>query len=112
MTLSAFNGVLSDLEELGLEENEGGWDDEISDRLIALEAYYGNQNLRNVNRELIDYSGLPTQAAYVFMYAIGRAEFTYSLLKRFREKVGHPLFPQGAIRVTSLGGGLAVSLRA
>jgi hypothetical protein len=66
------------------------------------EAY---DNLTVPGRSEIDYSDLATQAAYVFVYAIGRAEFTYQLLKRHRAAVGKPLFPNSVARITSLGGG-------
>lgn len=58
----------------------------------------------------MDYGGLATQAAYIFMYAIGRADFTYQLLTRFRKLSGKPLFNKASLNVTSVGGGPASEL--
>jgi hypothetical protein len=107
---AVFEEVLSELDSTGHEVFGEGWHPELQAALEGLSQYYGNQNLRNPNRDLVDYSGLPTQAAYVFMYAIGRAEFTYQLLKRFRQKHGKPLFAKNALNVTSIGGGPASEL--
>lgn len=110
MIFEVFEDVLAELERRGLAEFGGQWHASVQDKLDALAGYYGNQNLRNPDRELVDYSGLATQAAYIYMYAIGRAEFTYQLLKRFRKATGEPLFPEGSINVTSIGGGPASEL--
>ena len=110
MIFEVFEDVLAELESSGADQFGTVWTDQLLQALAGLERYYGNQNLRNPNRDLIDYSGLPTQAVYIFMYAIGRAEFTYQLLKKFREKHGSPLFGKESLNVTSIGGGPASEL--
>lgn len=103
MTFGVFRTLLESMDQEGWEEYKDDWDDRVSERLVALEEAY--QELRVPDRELIDYSDLSTQAAYVFMYAIGRAEFTFQLLQRVRHELGEPLFDGGLLQVTSIGGG-------
>lgn len=110
MIFEVFEDVLAELDSQGRAAFGRAWQQQVGDRLNALAAYYGNQNLRKPDRALIDYSGLPTQAAYVFMYAIGRAEFTYQILRRFRQALGAPLFAPGTLNITSIGGGPASEL--
>lgn len=105
MIFPTFEMVLSELEEIGIDEHEDEWEKRVESRLNALDAYYGNKNLLKRDRPLIDYGDIDTQAAYIFMYAVGRADFAYQLLKKFRKKVGKPIFPSGSIKVTSIGGG-------
>jgi hypothetical protein len=98
-----FEDLLQTLDEQGRDEMDDDWEDAVARRLEDLrEAYDG---LTVGGRSAIDYSHLATQAAYVFVYAIGRAEFTYQLLKRHRAAWGKPLFPNSEARITSLGGG-------
>jgi hypothetical protein len=98
-----FDRLLESLDEQGQEEANGEWEGKVLDRLEALRAAY--DNLTEQGHPVIDYSDPATQAAYVFAYAIGRAEFTYQLLKRHREALGAPIFPNAEARITSLGGG-------
>jgi hypothetical protein len=110
MIFDVFERVLSELDSSGEDTFGDRWQPEVAAALECLSEYYGNQNLRNPDRELVDYSGLPTQAAYTFMYAIGRADFTYQLLSRFRQALGKPLFNKSSLNVTSVGGGPASEL--
>jgi hypothetical protein len=110
MIFEVFEDVLAELDSQGRVAFGEDWEQHVGDRLHALAAYYGNQNLRRPDRALIDYSGLATQAAYLFMYAIGRAEFTYQILRRFRQALGAPLFPPSTLNITSIGGGPASEL--
>lgn len=103
MIEDVFELLLARLDEQGRDEDEDGWDDEVADRLEALRDAYDNLTVQD--RDEIEYDDLATQAAYVFAYAIGRAEFTYQLLVRHRAKLGRPLFKNPAARITSLGGG-------
>jgi hypothetical protein len=102
MIYDAVQAVLSDLDEQGAFEYDD-WDEQVADRLAQLEASY--RELRDPKRVLIDYSDLATQAAYVFRYVVGHAEFMCDFLSRFRHHHGAPLFNQEVIRVTSVGGG-------
>lgn len=108
MTVGALSTLLESLDEAGIETHGDDWDDLISQRLGALESSYAE--LRDPDREVIDYGDLVTHAAYTFMYAIGRAEFTYEVLKRVRNAVGSPLFACKKLNVASLGGGPASEL--
>lgn len=103
MIFDAVRKVLSDLDEAGFEQLEDDWDDHLRESLANLEGSY--RELRNPNRDLIDYGTLSTQVAYLFRYIVGHAEFAAELLKRIREKLGSPLFKGGELRVASLGGG-------
>jgi hypothetical protein len=98
-----FEKLLYDLDQQGQAEMPDDWEDQVADRLESLRNAY--ENLTSPGRPEIDYSDLATQAAYVFAYAIGRAEFTYQLLKRHRAELGEPIFPNEIARITSLGGG-------
>jgi Putative SAM-dependent methyltransferase len=103
MTFGAISTVLKSLDESGFEEHGDLWDDLVAERLASLEASY--RILRDRDRELIDYSDISTQAAYVFMYAIGRAEFTFQIIDRFSAELDENLFADGHLRVSSIGGG-------
>lgn len=103
MIEEVFERLLYDIDQQGQAEMQDDWDDEVASRLESLRDAY--DNLTVLGRAEIDYSDLATQAAYVFAYGIGRAEFTYQLLKGHREKLGEPIFPNSVARITSLGGG-------
>lgn len=108
MILDAFEQVLSVLDESGKDEFNGAWMSLVGDRLLALEDAY--RILTVAEREPIDYSELPTQAAYVFAYGMPRAGITYLRLKQHREDLGQPLFTKPSIKVASVGGGPASEL--
>lgn len=110
MIFAVFDTVLSELNSSGEDAFGDKWPAAVAEAAEALSAYYGNQNLRNPNRKLVEYGGLATQAAYIFMYAIGRADFTYQLLTRFRQLAEKPLFDKATLNVTSIGGGPASEL--
>jgi hypothetical protein len=102
MIAEAVRAVLQMLDEQG-EADYTDWIDQVQASMVTLEASY--KELRNVNRDLIDYSELPAQAAYLYRYVIGHADFVYQILKRAREAAGRPLFPSGYVWLTSVGGG-------
>ena len=99
---NALRNVLTAVDEQGYAEHDD-WEDLIADRLPKMSASY--QELTNPNRELIDYSDLASQAAYLFRYAFGHADYTRQLFGRVREKIRQPIFRQAEINVVSLGGG-------
>ncbi len=90
MLYDCFRAVLEDLQDTGQDAHPDDWEERVEDALTSLEASYGA--LRDSSRALIDYSALPVQTAYMFVYAVGRAEFTYEILRRFRRLQGTPLF--------------------
>ena len=98
-----FDDLLGGLDQHGRDEFGLDWTEAVLSSLEGLREAY--ECLTVNGRVPIDYSTLPTQAAYVFTYAIGRAEFTYQLLKRYRVSLGEPIFPNPEVRITSLGGG-------
>jgi hypothetical protein len=102
MIYDAVKAVLTALDEQG-DADYDDWSDRLTERLASLEASY--RDLRNANRDLIDYSDLATQAAYVFRYVLGHADFIYDFLRLIREKLGAPIFDDEEIWVTSVGGG-------
>lgn len=110
MIFGVFERVLSTLDAEGQRLLGPAWEGEVSNSLQKLREYYGGRNLLNPHRVLVDYSGLATQAAYIFMYAIGRAEFTFQILRRFRTMSDAPLFSEGVLNISSLGGGPASEL--
>ena len=103
MISEIFEELLLSLDELGRDARGESWEDDVAEELIGLRAAY--DCLTEPDRSVIDYSDPATQAAYVYAYAIGRAEFTYQLLKRHRAALGAPIFKTKEARVTSLGGG-------
>lgn len=108
MILDVFEEVLANLDDDGEEQFGDDWVDLVRERLRALEAEY--RLLAQADRPPIDYSELPTQAAYVFAYGMPRAGFTYERLKLHRESLGRPLFSGPDIAVMSIGGGPASEL--
>jgi ribosomal protein RSM22 (predicted rRNA methylase) len=108
MILGVFEEVLANLDEQGEEDFGDDWMDLVTARQISLEASY--RILTRPDRQPIDYSEAPTQAAYVFAYGMPRAGFTYERLKQHRQSFGQPLFPSREISVASIGGGPASEL--
>jgi hypothetical protein len=103
MILEAVQHVLTALDEQGLADYGEAWAGMVADRLEVLKGAY--ENLTDENRALIDYSDLPTQAAYMFRYVLCRAEFAYQVLRRARTASAGPLFDTEELWVTSVGGG-------
>lgn len=102
MIYDAVKAVLAALDAQG-EADHDDWSEQVAASLATLEGSY--RELRNANRDLIDYSDLATQAAYVFRYVLGHADFVYDFLKHARGATGEPLFDAEEIWVTSVGGG-------
>lgn len=98
-----FEKLLYSLDQQGQDEREDDWSEDVSTSLESLRESYDTLTVKD--RAAIDYGELATQAAYVFAYAIGRAEFTYQLLKRHRAALGAPIFSGDKVTITSIGGG-------
>ena len=107
MITDVVRAVLERLDAQG-QVDHGDWDEQMVSRMVSLEASY--RELRNRQRDLINYSELSTQTAYFYRYVIGHAEFVYQVLTRARADTGAPLFDAEEIRVTSVGGGPASEL--
>lgn len=104
MIEAVFENLLESLDLQGQEQAGDSWENDVTTNMGSLRLAYAN--LREAGREPINYGGLAVQAAYIFVYAIGRAEFTYELLKRHRAAYGKPIFNNSVAKITSLGGGL------
>lgn len=103
MLEKVFEKLLLQAHKRGVEAHGDNWMSIVGQRLEYLRKAY--KQLTADGRDPIDYADDATQAAYLFAYAIGRAEFTYQLLKCHRQNLGHPLFSDDVIRITSIGGG-------
>lgn len=108
MIYDCFRAILEDLNAAGRDEYGDEWEDKVATALLGLEDSY--KELRDTNRVLIDYSELSAQTAYAFVYAVGRAEFTYEILRRFKRLAGKSLLGKSQINVVSIGGGPASEL--
>ena len=84
------------------------WEADVASRMTMLESAY--KDLSKVGRQSIDYGDRAAQAAYLYRYVFGHAEFVAEFLALARTKLGQPLFRPGEIRVISLGGGPASEL--
>jgi Protein of unknown function (DUF3115). len=102
MIFDVVRSVMTILDDQGAADHDD-WEDLLAERLASLEASYAE--LLKVDRELIDYSDLATQTAYVFRYVIGHAEYICQLLTMARQDTGAPLFETDELWVTSVGGG-------
>lgn len=94
--------VLETLDEQG-RADFFDWDERLQASLVSLEAEY--RKLTQGDRSPIDYSELSSQAAYLYRYVYGHAEFFYDFLKVAREKCGAPLFEDTVLTITGIGGG-------
>jgi hypothetical protein len=107
MIVDIVRSVLEKLDAQGLVEHDD-WDEQLMAQMASLELSY--RELRDRQRDLIDYSQLSTQAAYFYRYVIGHADFIYQILTKARAEAGAPLFDEEEIFVTSVGGGPASEL--
>ena len=80
----AVSPVLAGLDQRGLAANPEDWDTKVAEAVRGFSTAYGNGALLERNRALIDYGSLATQAAYVFMYVAGHADFLNQVLTRRR----------------------------
>jgi hypothetical protein len=106
--IQAFEAALTAIDEHGRDEFGDEWYDRVRDRRAFLEAQYVKLHVEG--RDPIDYSELPTQAAYVYSYALTRAAYVKEFLSRHRARHGAPLFSKKVITVLSFGGGPASEL--
>lgn len=97
--------ILAGLDRRGLSERGNNWDGQVAQAIVDFGTSYGGGNLLQPNRKLIDYGDLATQAAYVFMYVAGHADFLAQVLRKGQEAWGAGLFRKPEMRITSLGGG-------
>lgn len=97
--------ILAGLDRQGIATLGADWDKSVASAILSFNAAYGNGNLLQRNRKLIDYGDLATQAAYVFMYVAGHADFLHAVLNRGREEDAFRSLRKPEIHVTSVGGG-------
>lgn len=101
--LNVFEAVLKYLDKKGRDEHGDAWMGLVRDRFGKLEESY--KILNQQGRPPINYAELPTQAGYIFGYAMSRAYFSDEFLRRHRAAIGKPLFTSKEIVVISFGGG-------
>lgn len=106
--IEAFEAALAAIDEKGRQQFSDGWYQRVRDRQSSLEEQYVNLHVEG--RDPIDYSELPTQAAYIYSYALTRAAYVEEFLSRHRACHGSPLFSKKTITVLSFGGGPASEL--
>ena len=97
--------VLAGLDRQGVALHGREWDKAVASAILGFKDAYGNGNLLQRNRKLIDYGDLATQAAYVFMYVAGHADFLHQVLKRGLEERAFEGLQKAEVQVTSFGGG-------
>lgn len=102
MIYDAVKAVLAALDTQGNTDHDD-WSERVATNLATLEGSY--RELRDASRDLIDYSDLAIQAAYVFRYVLSHADFVYDFLSYARETTDEALFEAEEIWVTSVGGG-------
>ena len=95
--------LLRELDRKGLMAFGDEWEGEVRKSIQDLQDRYFQ--LRDRNRKLIDYSSLPMQMAYAFMYVASHGDFLSQVLMKTSDALQGRLFAGRSIRVTSLGGG-------
>jgi Putative SAM-dependent methyltransferase len=101
--LKTFEAVLGGLDKTGRKQHGADWMPIVKDRIGGLEEAY--KILNQVGRVPIDYRDLPTQAAYIYAYAMPRAYYSDEFLRRHRSVLGKSLFNEPEVTVVSFGGG-------
>lgn len=79
------------------------WDAKVCEAIRDLRDRY--TQLRDHQRKLIDYSSLPVQMAYAFMYVGANANCLFQVMDKGQAALGKPLLTSPEMRVTSWGGG-------
>jgi hypothetical protein len=95
--------LLRDLDRRGFVALGDEWDSQVRLAIQDLQDRYFQ--LRDKNRKLIDYSSLPVQMAYAFMYVASHADFLSQILTQSTKVAAGGFLTGRSIRVTSLGGG-------
>ena len=101
--INTFEAALKYVDEKGLEQFGDTWMPRVKEHMMALEDGY--KILNQAGRKPIEYSELPTQAAYLYAYGMPRAYFSDTFLRRHRVALQAPLFDGGELKVVSFGGG-------
>lgn len=99
------SSVLAELDRAGIAADGTEWDGKVAEAIRAFNSAYGNGALLQRDRSLIDYGALATQAAYVFMYVGGHADFLAQVLSLAEQSHALAGLRREEITVTSLGGG-------
>lgn len=101
----AVSPILAGLDRQGIAALGDDWDRSVASAILGFNAAYGGGNLLKQNRRLIDYGDLSTQAAYVFMYVAGHADFLHTVFRQGYAQGAFAGLQKPEIRVTSVGGG-------
>jgi hypothetical protein len=95
--------LLQVLDRQGLFEFGDDWDVKVCEAIRDLRNRY--TQLLDRNRKLIDYSSLPVQMAYAFMYVGANSNCLTQILTTAEAAAQQPIFIGPEMRVTSWGGG-------
>lgn len=102
-TFPVVSPLLQELDRRGIAEFGGEWDIKVCEAIRDLRNRYTQLRVRD--RKLIDYSSLPVQMAYGFMYVGGNANCLFQVLESAETALGKPILVGPEMRVTSWGGG-------
>ena len=95
--------ALDDLYEQATAEYGDKVDAEIADRINYLSASYSK--LTAQNREPIDYKSPATRFAYVYKYVATHGDYVVQAMMHLAKANGGAIFPEGAARISCIGGG-------
>lgn len=102
-TFPSVSPILQELDRRGASEFGGDWDTKVCEAIRDLRDRYTQLRVRD--RKLIDYSSLPVQMAYAFMYVGANANCLFQVLESAEVAQGQPILRGPEMRVTSWGGG-------
>jgi hypothetical protein len=102
-TFPVVSPLLQDLDQQGVAQFGNDWDVKVCEAIRDLRNRYTQLRVRD--RKLIDYSSLPVQMAYGFMYVGANANCLFQVLDSAEVARGRPILRGPEMKVTSWGGG-------
>lgn len=102
-TFPAVTPLLRELDRRGYQQFGDEWDTKVCEAILDLRNCY--TQLRERDRKLIDYSSLPVQMAYAFMYVGANANCLSQVMHAGQIALGNSILVKPEMRVTSWGGG-------
>lgn len=102
-TFPAVSPLLKNLDQQGIARFGDAWDTKVCEAIIDLRNHYSQ--LRTRDRKLIDYSTLPVQMAYAFMYVGANANCLFQVFDSAEALQNNYIFRGPEMKITSWGGG-------
>ncbi len=102
-TFPVVSPLLQELDRRGIATFGGEWDIKVCEAIRDLRNRYTQLRVRD--RKLIDYSSLPVQMAYAFIYVGANANCLFQVLSASNHASGQQIWSGPDMRVTSWGGG-------